>query len=360
MAKGCGSSTKATINALDVLYTENSHMFLLLDELSAMIPGSLRTPEAIPDFINAHALGDQKARFNDGGNRPNWATIVLVTSNERLSRLCPQLDDDRRDALLDRYIEIPGIGEEGEFIEALHGHPTVESFAVAMKNSALAVAGIAAETLVMHLVNHLAKNRAGVLKTLRRKIAEFRREAQHIRVNARRKTRFALLYAAGTVARIAKVMPLEDDEIKQALLTCLEDHVRHVTGSAPLAPLDTLDVARALVRFREQAKASIPIANGRDKVGPVPFGLDYNGRSRQEWLLPSKALEAALTGITTSVKARALLAAAGLIVVEREGPERRYVVKRKVGINEDGSAQAMQVTAIMLEKLVAFASSRKV
>jgi len=358
-ARGCGLTAKATINEMDNFYAVNSNMLLFLDEFSSFMPGKARSSEALPDFIQAHALGHRRARLTDSGPRKSWLTIVLLTSNEPLHQLCPHLDDMRRDAVIDRYVEVPGVGKDQSFIEALNGERNLETFIGKMKDAAIACAGVAAERLVRHLVMHLRKDRSVVENSLRRKVAEFQREVRHIRVNARRKRRFAVLYAAGFAAQKAGVLPLAEAEIKDALVSALRAHVEFTTPTASEIPLEALDVARALARYwHAHRKSVLPLRpNAAPQKGPA--GFENRTKSGDvEWLLPGQVFDAVLGGVSKSVTARNLLAQHSLIATERHGKERRMVKRRKLATLSDGTPHRESVTTIFIDRLLRFASKQ--
>ena len=340
------------------MYAAHSGCFLFIDELSTYLVGSTRSSNALPELVRSHYDGKGKKRLTDETPPPSWLLPVLVSSNESLAQLSPALGVESRDAIRDRYIEIPAPSDAHGMFEDLHGAKTLGGFVVELKSAALANAGAPAEAFLKKLV--VRANRVDaepLLNVLTRWKGEFMSAAKDVQCRERLKRRFAIMYAAGRTAIAAKVLPLNAEEIEEALLICLRDHLEALSTEKAM-PSSLSDVVRAIKRYYQKHKKAMPditepkLLEGKHDPDVCAGYLKTTKANETELLLPRRAFDEAMANIISPDEAKRLLREADVVVVQRGGPNARTSVKRLIGRREDGSKWEVSVFAIRLNLIL--------
>lgn len=141
------------------------------------------------------------------------------------------------------------------------------------------------------------------------------------------------------------------------LLICLRDHLEAL-GAEEAMPSSLSDVVRALSRYYQKHQDAMPdvtkpnLTEREHDPATCPGYLKTTKANETELILQRWAFADAMANIADPEEAKMLLRGAGLVVVQREGPNARTSVKRTIGKLEDGSKWEISVIAIRLDQVL--------
>lgn len=206
-------SWRATANGLEGVATAHSETFLCLDEL-----GQLDGREA---GAAAYMLsnGQGKARMKAAGGLravPSWRVSFLSTGETGLAALSATVGKTTAAGQEVRILELPADAGAGlDMWQELHGQRDGKALSEALNDATSREHGTAAPLFLSAIVADLDAAK----RTAREVMANF--EAVHVPPNAsgmakRAGRRFALIAAAGDLARRAGVLPWPEGEAERA------------------------------------------------------------------------------------------------------------------------------------------------
>ncbi|MCE5294728.1 MAG: DUF927 domain-containing protein [Chlamydiales bacterium] len=226
---------RATTNGLEGIALTHNDTLLCLDELSQS------DPDKIGEAIYMLANGSGKIRSDAlGFSKPpsNWRILFLSSGETNLADHMQQAGRKPRAGQEVRILNIPADTEKYGAFEHLHGHPTGEAFANALKELFSKYYGTAA----IRFIELFIANKAEYLKMAREKMRQFKQECLPINAQGqvtRSLDRFAVIAAAGEIATVMGITQWETGEAFSGVKACFEDWL-HARGSVGCMEIDQI------------------------------------------------------------------------------------------------------------------------
>jgi putative DNA primase/helicase len=319
-------SWRATTNGLEGMATAHSETFLCLDEL-----GQLDGREAgAAAYMLANGQG--KARMKAAGGLravPSWRVAFLSTGETGLAALSATVGKTTAAGQEVRILELPADAGAGLGMwQELHGQRDGKALSEALNDATSREHGTAAPLFLSALV----ADPDAVKKTVKNVMASF--EAVHVPPNAsgmakRAGRRFALIAAAGELARGAGVLPWPEGEAERAAGAMFTAWAAARGGVGASEDAKALQAVRDFIernpaRFDPWNPASAP--DMRPAINRAGWWR-MDGETREHLLLASAWGEVATgAGLDPKRIARALIAA-GQLIPARNGKASAQALK---------------------------------
>ncbi|MER8569066.1 DUF927 domain-containing protein [Mesorhizobium sp. M0924] len=298
-------SWNTTVNGLEPTMLAANDSLLILDELNLFLDGNPRAGEVVANAIFKLAAGTEKARHGQGAPRSHQF-VFLSTSNVPVSHLLSKSVQARIEAVEVRLKTIPVVGKLGCF-DRLPNH--CESAAQAIDEIAQLCEshyGWPGRAFVARLEEWMAAGPTTLSRRIFRRMEEFRSRANVNRnsgTDSRVVDKFALVYAAASLAARWKILPIDD--VGPAILRVYEssraDHHRaDVDVSIPSIPKAPID--RVLAYIQANRDAVIELADGPADLSDEQFASAacflYTKWGHQWALFHTAALDRAFGNVT--------------------------------------------------------------
>ncbi len=340
---------RGTANGMEGTAAETADTLLILDEMGQADPREV----ADVIYMLANEAGKQRAARNGTARRrQSWRTLFLSTGEITLAQKMGEVGKRAMAGLDVRLANLPADAGAGFGIfQSLHGRPSAAALADELRGAARAHHGTAARAFL----ERLAYDRAEDGATLRAALDDLRSNflSKHVPADATGQVRsvagrFALIGAAGELARDYGVLPWPESEAMRAAGACFEAWLAERGGAgsgedaAALAQVQGFLEAHGESRFTllfppsEGAEASAP-ENART-ISRAGFRRRVPSEDRWEYLiLPEAWKNEVCKGLdakrTASVLYQAKLLTggterhrAGLVTIPGEGKRRVYRV----------------------------------
>jgi uncharacterized protein (DUF927 family) len=329
---------RATANALEATAALHSDSLLVLDELGVVMPDEAG---AVAYQLSAGSGKGRSARDGSLRERMTWRLMYISNGEVRLSDKLVERGRRARAGQQIRLIDLPADAGKG-FGVFDHGGPNDDAklLADAIKTAAQTYYGTAGPEFVKALISEGIEKNAGLIRDIIeafRNSADLKAELEGADGQVRRGCdRFALVAAAGELAREFGIVPWQRGAALDAAKQCFRDwHVSRGGGDAA----EIQSAISAVRLFIEQ--------HGDSRFEPASGAVDHPVNRRagwrkgegaeREWLIPPEVWKSEIAvGQDAKLVARVLAernmlrrAADGFQCVERiQGrPMRVYVVK---------------------------------
>ena len=257
----------ATVNAFDRIAASGSSTLVCLDETE--LAGN--NPKEAADLILRiiyRLLGNSSKRRLDNDPQLTWRIMVLISSEKDLATIAAEGGRSVNPEQLVRYAEIP-VNSDKPIIERVpEGFGSASEFVNLLKDRCRQYHGTAGVAFVEALVQELHDDRDALMAKLHRYRNHFlevtaanRDEGAEIRTAER----FALVYAAGRLAKRYGVLPAEFGVLK-SVKRCYLDHLEHQLGPAQLEQRIVDHVTNCL---HENIDQFVNTIDGRSKLSTL-------------------------------------------------------------------------------------------
>jgi hypothetical protein len=327
----CGGDTwDNTVNNLERVLATRDHTFLPLNEAHHIEP---------KDQVKAvfKICEDQgKGRSNEV-SRWEWFAPVFSTSNMSVVEIGREAKKRLDRALFDRLIDIhmPGVGFG--FFENLHGSAAVKDFCVRLKAIYDVNFGIVGRAYVLGILKQVLEDREGLAKWINDRRDYFTKVARkqvsshpdHERVIGH----FATIYAALRLAKQYKFFVLQKGRAREALLTCLRDHLSVTDGLIAKTVIQSpLDKLKAWVAGNKSSFVDLSKPLPEDHNHDTCLGYIYSEAGRSWYGLRASAVEIVVGGKAPLTDPKQLLNEMDKIKKNGGGKDgARYSTKVKIG-----------------------------
>lgn len=319
-------SWRATANGLEGVATAHSETFLCLDEL-----GQLDGREAgAAAYMLANGQG--KARMKAAGGLravPSWRVSFLSTGETGLAALSATVGKTTAAGQEVRILELPADAGTGLGMwQELHGQRDGKALSEALNDATAREHGTAAPLFLLAIV----ADPAAVKKSAQNVMASF--EAVHVPANAssmakRAGRRFALIAAAGDLARRAGVLPWPEGEAEGAAGAMFTAWAAARGGVGASEDAKALQAVRDFIE-RNPARFDTWNPAGEPDMRPAINRAGWwrmDGETREHLLLASAWGEVATgAGLDPKRIARAMIAA-GQLIPARNGKASAQALK---------------------------------
>jgi putative DNA primase/helicase len=267
---------RGTANGLEGTAAQTSDTILILDEMGQA--DAREVAEVV--YMLSNEAGKQRAsRTGTARHRQRWRTLFLSTGEITLAQKMGEAGKSTHAGLEVRLANVPADAGAGLGVfQNLHGRPNAATFAEGLRNAVRAQHGTASRVFLSRLTEHLATEAAGLRGTLNDLRTKF--IAQHVPCGAAAQVgsvgaRFALIAAAGELARDFGVLPWPAGEAMRASGACFSSWLAERGG----------------------------IGSGEDAVGlaQVRVFIEAHGESRFTTLVPKIGTEPAASGSSRTV-----------------------------------------------------------
>lgn len=342
---------RGTANGLEGTAAETSDALLILDEM-----GQAEAREvADVVYMLANESGKQRAsRTGTARSRQSWRTLFLSTGEITLAQKMGEAGKKAMVGLEVRLVNLPADAGAGLGVfQNLHGRVAAGAFADELRSSARAHHGIAARVFLARLAQDRAANTADLRAFLDETRAAFL--AKHVPDSAAGQIlsvagRFALIGAAGELARDYGVLPWPEGEALRSAGACFTAWLAERGGAGSGEDTAALAQVRAFLEAHGESRFTQLVPTGSNKEPAAPdFARTVNragwrrrvdGGEGERWeylILPEAWKTEVCKGINAKRTAdllirRGLLLGstdrhrAALVTIPGEGKPRVYIV----------------------------------
>ena len=223
---------RATANGLEGAAAETRDTLLILDELGQA------DPREVSDVIYMLSSGSGKQRATRTGSarlRQSWRVLFVSTGEVTLAAKMGEAGKRLMAGLEVRLAHLPADAGAGMGIfQELHGRPSAAALVEELAAATLAHHGMAARAFLARLTQDLADDAAGLRDALRAMrdgfLAQYVPQGSAAQVRSVA-SRFALIGAAGELARDYGVLPWPEGESMRAAGACLKSWVANRGGA---------------------------------------------------------------------------------------------------------------------------------
>lgn len=274
---GFAESWATTLEGVERYARAANDALLLLDETRAAGTGR-KIGELVATFIMRLAEGVTKNRLITNG-AGDWRTVYLGSSNPSLIQMFAAADLNFDDAYRVRFPDIPADAGRGfGAFEHIHGFGSAAEFANELRRRATTSFGAASEYYLKRLARDEHRRRASVVKWLNRRIAEYHDLIPAGSAADGRITKsFAIVYAAGLLARHYGILPWAPKQIGWAVRRCELAHRRFAAGAR--VALDPIAAVRTYIADNRPRFRSVPDPNITAAELPTIPGFIYTDRT---------------------------------------------------------------------------------
>jgi uncharacterized protein (DUF927 family) len=259
---------RGTSNGLEATATDTSDALLILDEMGQA--DAREVGDVV--YMLANESGKQRAARSGGArSRQSWRTLFLSTGETTLAQKMGEAGKRTMAGLEVRLINLPADAGAGLGVfQQLHGRPNAATLAEEMKSAAFANHGTAARAYLSRLAQDRSANATELRQTLDEMRAAF--IAKHVPLEAAGQVRsvaarFALIGAAGELARDYGVLPWPAEEARRAAGACFAAWLAHRGGAGSSEDATALAQVRAFLEAHGESRFTLLMTS--------PDGADY-------------------------------------------------------------------------------------
>lgn len=367
---GFGTTWNATVNDLEGESLAANDTLLILDETKLINSNPAKVLQDLAATVMRWERGMMKGRRDDTEIRNAWWVALLSTSNSSLLEMAGAAQTAIDEALPSRLIDIP-LPECGCGVyEDLCGERDIAALSQKIRGLAEKNFGVAARSFLRYLVTSQADNKKDLIAKLRRwhndYVSRAEKNIQSTRDDRGRvHAKFATIYAAGRLAIEARVVRWASSKLRRALLQCEGDHFQYyeqafrtntrariAAAPKPLrAPIEDL---RQYLHEKTDDLADLTSPHALDQVRTEGANSIYVAKHKAggiEYLFPDKVLAQAVGGSKRASELKRELVRIGAVATEKHGDGERFLVKRRVGLKQEGSPDRRYFVAIRAECL---------
>jgi uncharacterized protein (DUF927 family) len=352
---------RGTANGLEAVAAETSDTLLILDEMGQ---ADAREVGDIVYLLGNDAGKQRASRIGTARRRHSWRILFLSTGEITLAQKMGEAGKRATAGLEVRLANLPadacaGIG----VFQNLHGRRDAAAFADELRDSARAHHGHAARMFLQQITEHRATSSGELRVTLNELRDAFldrhvpRGATGQVRSVA---SRFALIAAAGELARDYGVLPWPEGEALRAAAACFSALLELRGGEGPAEDAAALAQVRGFIEAHGESRFT-PLtrsALGEEPAAPdvtrtinrVGFRRRIGGNSEEHWeywILPEAWKNEVCKGLDAKRTADLLVARkfllggtgrhrAALVTIPGEGKRRVYRVSGAVLGGSDG------------------------
>lgn len=342
---------RGTANGLEGTAAETSDSLLILDEMGQA--DAREVADVV--YMLANESGKQRAsRTGSARTRQSWRTLFLSTGEITLAQKMSEVGKKAMAGLEVRLVNLPADAGAGLGVfQDLHGRQGPALLAEELRGAARAHHGVAARVFLAQLAQTRGANFAELREAIN--LMRDRFISEHVPVGASGQIRsvagrFALIGAAGELAREYGVLPWPEGEATRAAGACFAAWLAERGGTGSGEDAGALAQVRAFLENHGESRFTLLVTRG-DGTDPAPADTtrtanragfrrrmsDGDGERWEYLILPEtwktevcKGLDAKrtaellamrgfITGGTERHRAR-------LVRIPNEGPRRVYVV----------------------------------
>ena len=348
---------RGTANGLEGVAAMTSDTLLILDEM-----GQADARE-VGDIVYmlANESGKQRAgRTGAARQRYSWRVTFLSTGELTLAQKMSEAGKQAKAGLEVRLVNLPADARAGLGVfQNLHGRQGgAAAFADELRTAALAHHGHAARAFLRQLTQDLADDPTGLRATLNELRSEFM--LQHVPAGATGQVRsvagrFALVAAAGELAREYGILPWSEGEALRAVGRCFDDWLAARGGTGASEEQQAITQVQAFIEAHGTSRFEW-VGDGAPAEGTSGFSRIINriGFRRRTadgaWeyhVLPEAWRNEVCKGLNPRRVAE-VLALAGYLTTGNEDGKCRYDVKRR--IRGDTSMRTYLLRGTILEE----------
>lgn len=355
---GCGVSCNNTGINFEVLGGAFDQMLAFFDDMHNAGETELK---AIHNMMN----GEGRGRSTDA-RRAEFCTPMLCGANTSLVRIATKIKCQHLIIpLIDRLMEIGLPVGAPYFFEGIRTKAEFRAYGNQLRKGARENFGWAGPEFVDRLGKRLRTKRAAIEAFVEKRQQNYHDAAADIgsmgnRDSGRISNKFSTIYVSGCLAFHLKVLPFTEAEVLEALLTCHRDHMAFIdhelgfsagtpapsvqgiaTGGLAIAavpdPAELLfDRARRFVnnnrksRFHDARKSAPDKAGAARRTDEPVLGYIGEHDGREEYLILGPTFKRVAGGAAEDLALKRELFRRGLLVTDRRGDRRSFVVKRYV------------------------------
>lgn len=227
---GYAETWNHTGNHIEEIAALHDGVPLALDETRTAGEGSKNMTAFMASSIMRISMGMGKGRMTDANGPKLWRLIYLGTTNLTVDQIFTDGGLTADDAYRVRAIDIP-LPQNGHGIfENLHGFESGAALSNHLKEACNRQYGTLFPAFLQRLVQARADDEAGLKKQLERWRQRYIRQANKVVGSApgmaRFHERFATVYLGARLAIEFGLLPWTWRELREAILTCEQDHFR--------------------------------------------------------------------------------------------------------------------------------------
>jgi putative DNA primase/helicase len=304
--RGFPESWATTPEGVERYGRAHNHAFLPLNE-TRLAGNDRKIGDMVPLFIMRLAEGAEKNRLVAMGGS-DWQLVYLGSSNLSLFEIFAAAGMDYDDAYRVRFPDIPADASCGYgAFENIHGFKDAAAFAKELQARACSHFGTASEYYLEHLSKDRHNRRGWLVSGLQRGMDRYRAAMASAgsAVDARITDQFAVVYAAGMLARHYGILPWSPKQIAWAVRSSERAHHQFAAGAR--IKLDPIAAVRSYItnnvaRFRKVPDPTITDQEFRRSAGFIY--IDDNGAL--EYAIPRKSFAPGVVPLEPNDVLRAL------------------------------------------------------
>ena len=259
---------RGTANGLEGTAAETSDALLILDEMGQA--DAREVADVV--YMLANESGKQRAtRTGTARSRQSWRTLFLSTGEITLAQKMGEAGKKAMAGLEVRLVNLPADAGAGMGVfQNLHGRATAGAFADELRTSAREHHGTAARKFLARLARARATNEAELRATLDALRAAFLAKQAPAGASGQVRSvagRFALIGAAGELARDYGVLPWPENEAMRAAGACFEAWLAQRGGTG--AGEDAATIAQVRVFLEAHGESRFTLL-GLSMTGDAP------------------------------------------------------------------------------------------
>jgi uncharacterized protein (DUF927 family) len=261
---------RGTSNGLEATAAETSDAVLILDEMGQA--DAREVADVV--YMLANESGKQRAsRTGTARRRQSWRVLFLSTGEITLATKMGEANRQARAGLEVRLVNLPANAGAGMGVfQSLHGRPGPAALSEELRNSARAHHGTAARAFLARLAQDRAADPAELRAALDRMRAGFL--AKYVPAGAAGQVRsvgarFAIIGAAGELARDYGVLPWPEGEALRAAGACFGAWLAERGGAGAAEDATALAQVRAFLEAHGESRFT-PLLPSSINSEPAP------------------------------------------------------------------------------------------
>ena len=276
--KGFMESWHTTAGQVELTALAHNHTLLVLDETKRAGRNDKERGRVVLDISFNLAEQTERERMNNSGPVRAWAFYFLSTSNYSLEELASRAGLEIDDAERGRLSDIPCPNAGHGLYEDLHDVQNGEALSDALRVQCRKYFGSPGRIFCQKL----ALERAKRPRRLRRFLADEREayrtaldekvDGQDLQPLKRVSSRYATVFAAGSLAIQYGILPWKRRELLRAILACQLDGLRSERAhTSPAASISTLR-SKLIGYMRQQGSQFLDLDQRRPQLGTHKLG----------------------------------------------------------------------------------------